>query len=82
LGRVIGQCGTAAEAIVALCKTPTDVVLLDFDLGEERGSSLVAEMEKCQLGVKILMVTAGMTDTEVRASDSLDDLVTSCGLKC
>jgi DNA-binding NarL/FixJ family response regulator len=39
------------------------VVLLDFDLGEERGSSLVAEIEKCQLGVKILMVTAGMTDT-------------------
>jgi len=60
--RVVGQCATAAEAIVALCKTPTDVVLLDYDLGEERGSSLVAEIEKCQLGVKILMVTAGMTD--------------------
>lgn len=60
--RVVGQCSTAAEAVAALCTTPTDVVLLDYDLGEERGSNLVAEMEMCQHGVKILMVTAGMSD--------------------
>jgi two-component system nitrate/nitrite response regulator NarL len=60
--RVVGQCATAAEAIAALSKTPADVVLLDYDLGEERASELVAEIEKRQLGVRILMVTAGMTD--------------------
>ncbi len=60
--RVVGQCATAAEAIVALCKTPTDVVLLDYDLGDEKGSSVVTEIEKCQHGVRVLMVTAGMTD--------------------
>jgi two-component system, NarL family, nitrate/nitrite response regulator NarL len=61
--RVVGQCRTAAEAISALSKTPTDVVLLDYDLGEERDSTLVTELRKCQHQVKILMVTAGMSDT-------------------
>jgi DNA-binding NarL/FixJ family response regulator len=60
--RVVGQCGTAAEAISALSNAPADVVLLDYDLGEERGSSLVTELRKCQHQVKILMVTAGMSD--------------------
>jgi two-component system, NarL family, nitrate/nitrite response regulator NarL len=61
--RVVGQCGTAAEAISALSNAPADVVLLDFDLGEERSSSLVTELRKCRHQVKILMVTAGMSDT-------------------
>jgi two-component system nitrate/nitrite response regulator NarL len=60
--RVVGQCGSAAEAISALSNAPADVVLLDYDLGEKRGSSLVAELRKCQNQVKILMVTAGMSD--------------------
>jgi two-component system, NarL family, nitrate/nitrite response regulator NarL len=60
--RVVGQCATTAEALVALRNTPTDVVLLDYDLGEERGSSLIEELEKSQEQVKILIVTAGMTD--------------------
>jgi two-component system, NarL family, nitrate/nitrite response regulator NarL len=60
--RVVGQCATSADAIVALCKTPADVVLLDYDLGDEQGSTLVTEIEKCRRGVKVLMVTAGMTD--------------------
>lgn len=60
--RVVGQCATVTEAIAALSNTPTDVVLLDYDLGEERASSLLAEIDKRGLGVKILMVTAGMTN--------------------
>jgi DNA-binding NarL/FixJ family response regulator len=60
--RVVGQCGTAAEAISALSKSPADVVLLDYDLGEERGSSFIKELKSCREQVKILMVTAGMND--------------------
>jgi CheY-like chemotaxis protein len=59
--RVVGQCATAAEALVALRKTPTDVILLDSDLDEERGSSLLTELKKRRHEVKVLMVTAGMT---------------------
>jgi DNA-binding NarL/FixJ family response regulator len=60
--RIVGQCRTAAEAISSLSRTPADVVLLDYDLGEERGSNLIEELRNCQHQVKILMVTAGMTD--------------------
>jgi DNA-binding NarL/FixJ family response regulator len=60
--RVVGQCGSGAEAISSLARTPADVVLLDYDLGEERGSSLITELKSCRHEVKILMVTAGMTD--------------------
>ncbi|MGA2652854.1 MAG: response regulator transcription factor [Terracidiphilus sp.] len=60
--RVVGLCGTAAEAVSALSTSHADVVLLDYDLGEERGSNLVTELRNCQHEVKILMVTAGMTD--------------------
>jgi len=59
--RVVGQCATADEAISALSRTSADVVLLDYDFGEERGSSLLRQLKNCRREVKILMVTAGMT---------------------
>jgi len=60
--RVVGQCATVAEAIAAFSETQTDVVLLDYDLGEEQGSSLIAELKNHQSKAKVLMVTAGMSD--------------------
>ena len=60
--RIVGQCGTAAEAKFALSSSPVDVVLLDYDLGEERGSNVIKELKTCQQQVRILMVTAGMSD--------------------
>ena len=60
--RVVGQCATGAEAVSKLAKTPADVVLLDYDLANERGTNLIAELKNCRHEVKILMVTAGMTD--------------------
>jgi DNA-binding NarL/FixJ family response regulator len=60
--RVVGQCATVAEAIAAVSQTETDVVLLDYDLGEEQGSSLLAELKIHQTEAKVLMVTAGMSD--------------------
>ncbi|MGD0889941.1 MAG: response regulator transcription factor [Terracidiphilus sp.] len=60
--RVVGQCRNGAEAISALSSAPADVVLLDYDLGEERGSSLIGELKDRRHDVKILMVTAGMSE--------------------
>lgn len=60
--RVVGQCATAAEAIRALSSSSADVVLLDYDLGEELGSGFIGELKRCRDEVKVLMVTAGMTD--------------------
>jgi two-component system nitrate/nitrite response regulator NarL len=60
--RVVGQSATVADAISSLARTPADVVLLDYDLGEEQGSRLLIELQKLNRQVKVLMVTAGMTD--------------------
>jgi two-component system, NarL family, nitrate/nitrite response regulator NarL len=60
--RVVGQCATVAEALAAFSQTQTDVVLLDYDLGEESGFGLIAELKRRQSEARVLMVTAGMSD--------------------
>jgi DNA-binding NarL/FixJ family response regulator len=60
--RLVGGCSNVHEAVAAFAETEADVVLLDYDLGEELGPSLVAELKKRQRDAKVLMVTAGMSD--------------------
>ena len=62
---VVGQCGTVTEAIASYSETPIDVVLLDYDLGEEQGSRLLPELKTHFPVAKVLMVTAGMSDVTV-----------------
>lgn len=59
---VVGQCASASEAVNAFTRTRADVVLLDYDLGEESGFNLIAELKHRQKDAKALMVTAGMSD--------------------
>ena len=59
-----GHCGTAAEALDILARAPVDVVLLDFDLGEDHGSQFISAARRAGYTGKILMVTAGMTAAE------------------
>jgi DNA-binding NarL/FixJ family response regulator len=59
---VVGQCGNRSEAARAFAEIEADVVLLDFDLGDEQGVDLIAELRKHQESAKVLMVTAGMPD--------------------
>jgi DNA-binding NarL/FixJ family response regulator len=60
--QIVGQCATVAEAISTLSEAPTDVVLLDYDLGNEQGYRLLVDLNNRHSTVKVLMVTAGMTD--------------------
>jgi DNA-binding NarL/FixJ family response regulator len=60
--QVVGQCATEAEAVSELSVTPADVVLLDYDLGNEQGYRLLVDLKVHHSEVKVLMVTAGMTD--------------------
>lgn len=62
--RVTGSCGTTAEALSALEYERPDVVLLDYDLGEEQGDKFVDTLRKHGFSGRILMVTAGMSDAE------------------
>jgi two-component system, NarL family, nitrate/nitrite response regulator NarL len=68
---VIGSCGTAREAIDVLSREEPDVVLLDYDLGDERGTNLVDMLRSQGFNGQILMVTAGMNDADtLRAFES------------
>ena len=59
---VVGQCATVREAIAAYGEAAVDVILLDYDLGEEQGSRLLPELKGHLGAAKVLMVTAGMSD--------------------
>ena len=59
-----GNCGTSAEALEVLKGSPVDIVLLDFDLGEDHGSQFIAAARRAGYPGKILMVTAGMDAAE------------------
>lgn len=55
-----GDCGTADQALEILRTKPVDVLLLDFDLGEDIASHFADAARAAGFAGKILMVTAGM----------------------
>jgi DNA-binding NarL/FixJ family response regulator len=59
---VVAHCAATADAISILEKEPIDVLLLDYDLGEERGTELLRRLHSVSHPAKVLMVTAGMSD--------------------
>lgn len=60
--RVVGMSSTVSEAMETFAHTHADVVLLDYDLGEETGYSLIAALKSHQRAARVLMVTAGLSD--------------------
>jgi two-component system nitrate/nitrite response regulator NarL len=61
---VVAQCASADEAIAIVSTRPVDLVLLDVDLGTERGSELMRRVRQSDRPPRVLVVTAGLTDTE------------------
>jgi DNA-binding NarL/FixJ family response regulator len=61
---VAACCGTVAEALDIVSRAPVDVVLLDYDLGEDHGSHFISAARDTGFAGKVLMVTAGMTARE------------------
>ncbi len=59
-----GLCGTSAEALELLRRLKVDLVLLDFDLGDDHGSQFLSAARQAGYTGKVLMLTAGMTATE------------------
>jgi DNA-binding NarL/FixJ family response regulator len=60
--RIAGNCASAAEALAILDREQIDVVLLDYDLGEEQGSVFLEDAKRRGFAGRVLMVTAGMSD--------------------
>jgi two-component system nitrate/nitrite response regulator NarL len=61
--QVVAHCATTAEARRLLNRTAVDVILLDYDLGEEFGTDMLQELRNQENRSRILMVTAGMRDS-------------------
>ncbi len=69
--RIVATCATAAEALEMLRRERVDIVLLDYDLGDENGLGLVERARAASARARILMVTAGMPDqVTVRAFEA------------
>jgi DNA-binding NarL/FixJ family response regulator len=64
------SCASVGEATDVLRRKPIDLVLLDYDLGKERGFEFIAQARQWGFKGRVLMVTAGMSDAEsVQALD-------------
>ena len=61
---VVAGCGTVAEALETVGRKIVDIVLLDYDLGEDHGSHFISSARRAGYTGKILMVTAGMSAKE------------------
>ena len=61
---VVGQCARIAEVLAVLQRSSVDLMLLDFNLGTERGTDLITAARQAGYAGKILMVTAAMDAEE------------------
>ena len=60
--RIVATCARTADALEVLRREPVDIVLLDYDLGDENGLAFLDQAKAGRCRARILMVTAGMTD--------------------
>ena len=60
--RIVGACAFVSEALRIIAKETIDLVLLDYDLGEEPGTQFLSESRRRGFTGRILMVTGGMSD--------------------
>jgi len=58
------RCSNVDEAIEVLNRTSIDVVLLDYDLGIEKGTRFLVGAREQGFAGRILVVTAGLSDAE------------------
>jgi DNA-binding NarL/FixJ family response regulator len=61
---MVAQFSVTADALELLDHSKVDIVLLDYNLGKERGHDFISSARQSGYAGKILMVTAGMNVTE------------------
>ena len=59
---VVASCSSVSEALKVIERRKIDLVLLDYDLGEQPGTQFLIESKKLRFSGHILMVTGGMSD--------------------
>lgn len=61
---VVADCGTIREALNIISGASVDLVLLDFDLGQQTGFQFLEEARRIGFTGKVLIVTAGLSESE------------------
>lgn len=61
-----GSFSSLSEASAAIKRGGLDVILLDFDLGEQRGLQILGSLPGWNFTGKVLMVTAGMRSSDIK----------------
>jgi DNA-binding NarL/FixJ family response regulator len=62
---VVADCGSGSEGLQVLKARGIDVVLLDLDLGPERGTDFLDNLAKERFNGKVILVTAGVDESEI-----------------
>jgi DNA-binding NarL/FixJ family response regulator len=63
--RIVGTCASVDDALQIMRKDKIDLVMLDYDLGEQPGTHLLSEARKNGFDGRVLMVTGGMSDSTI-----------------
>ena len=61
---VVADCSTTRDALRIISSTRVDLVLLDYDLGQQTGSDFLQKAKLIGFQGKVLIVTAGLSDVE------------------
>jgi len=62
---VVADCSSGAEALRIIKSSEIDIVLLDLDLGNEKGADFLESLRAEKFKGTILLVTAGVNESEV-----------------
>ena len=60
--KIIGACASAEEALKIVVQEQVDLVLLDYDLGEESGTEFLDQRKRPGFSGPVLMITGGVSD--------------------
>jgi two-component system, NarL family, nitrate/nitrite response regulator NarL len=64
---VVADCSSGTEALRIIVSREIDIVLLDLDLGEERGADFLESLRAERFKGKVLLVTAGVDERDIPA---------------
>jgi two-component system nitrate/nitrite response regulator NarL len=62
---VVADCSSVAEGMRIIESREIDIILLDVDLGQERGTDLLETLRANHFKGKVLLVTAGVNENEI-----------------
>jgi two-component system nitrate/nitrite response regulator NarL len=62
--RVLGSAGTVAKALSELAHLTVDVLILDYDLGDDTALGVMRALAEQGISTRVVLVTAGLPNTD------------------